>query len=110
MPALVAAMVAFALLGSTMRTAVNDSDALATAGTIFAGVFVQALPFLAVGVLLSALIAVFVRPGTEIPVWELVITSAHQATGAVLLGMSTMLALWARRLVAEEPSGQPVPA
>ena len=36
MPALVAAMVAFALLGSTMRTAVNDSDALATAGTIFA--------------------------------------------------------------------------
>ncbi|MGB6887476.1 MAG: permease, partial [Mycobacterium sp.] len=62
MPALVAAMVAFALLGSTMRTAVNDSDALATAGTIFAGVFVQALPFLAVGVLLSALIAVFVTP------------------------------------------------
>ena len=58
----------------------------------------------------GALIAVFVRPGTEIPVWELVITSAHQATGAVLLGMSTMLALWARRLVAEEPSGQPVPA
>ena len=55
-------MVAFALLGSTMRAAVDDSDALSTAGTIFAGVFVQALPFLALGVLLSALIAVFVTP------------------------------------------------
>ena len=62
MPVLVAAMVAFALLGSTMRAAVDDSDALSTAGTIFAGVFVQALPFLALGVLLSALIAVFVTP------------------------------------------------
>ncbi|MGA1391874.1 MAG: COX15/CtaA family protein [Phycisphaerales bacterium] len=51
----------------------------------------------------AALVAVFVRPGVEIPVWELLITSAHQATGAVLLGMSTMLALWTRRLVAESP-------
>ena len=58
----------------------------------------------------GALIAVFVRPGAEIPVWELVITSAHQATGAVLLGLSTMLALWTRRLVVEEPSRQAVPA
>ena len=52
----------------------------------------------------AALIAVFVRPGAEIPVWELLVTSAHQATGAVLLGMSTMLALWTRRLVAESPA------
>jgi protein-S-isoprenylcysteine O-methyltransferase Ste14 len=51
----------------------------------------------------AALVAVFVRPGVEIPVWELLITSAHQATGAVLLGMSTMLALWTRRLVGESP-------
>lgn len=47
----------------------------------------------------AALVAVFVRPGVEIPVWELLITSAHQATGALLLGLSTMLALWTRRLV-----------
>ena len=62
MPVLVATVITFALLGSTLRTVVNDSDALATAGTVFSGVFVQALPFLAVGVLLSALIAVFVTP------------------------------------------------
>lgn len=58
----------------------------------------------------AALVAVFVRPGAEIPVWELLITSAHQATGAVLLGMSTMLALWTRRLVAEPPTAIAQPA
>jgi uncharacterized protein len=35
---------------------------LATAGTVFCGVFVQALPFLGLGVLVSGLIAVFVPP------------------------------------------------
>ena len=60
MPVLVAAVVACALLGSTLRAAVYDSAALSTAGTVFSGIFVQALPFLALGVVLSALIAVFV--------------------------------------------------
>lgn len=60
MPILVATVVGCALLGGTMRAAVYDSTALSTAGTVFSGIFVQALPFLALGVLLSALIAVFV--------------------------------------------------
>jgi len=57
-----ALMVAFALLGGTLRSVVYDSTALSTAGTVFAGIFVQALPFLALGVVLSALLAVFVTP------------------------------------------------
>lgn len=60
MPVLVATVLVCALLGGTLRAAVYDSTALSTAGTVFSGIFVQALPFLALGVLLSALIAVFV--------------------------------------------------
>lgn len=49
-----------------------------------------------------ALIAVLVRSGPAIPVWEIVATSVHQATGAALLGLSTSVALWTRRLVVVE--------
>ena len=62
MPLVVVTMIGFALLGGTVRAAVYDSAALSTAGTVFSGIFVQALPFLALGVLLSALIAVFITP------------------------------------------------
>jgi heme A synthase len=51
-----------------------------------------------------ALIAVMVRPGASIPTWEIIATSAHQATGAALLGVSTSIAVWTRRLVVAEPS------
>jgi len=51
-----------------------------------------------------ALIAVLVRPGASIPTWEIIATSAHQATGAALLGVSTSIAVWTRRLVVAEPS------
>ena len=59
---LVLALVAFAIAGTWLRANVARSDILATAGTVFAGVFVQALPFLGLGVLVSGLIAVFVPP------------------------------------------------
>lgn len=49
---------------------------------------------------LAALVAVFVRPGVEIPTWELLVTSSHQATGALLLGLGVLIALWTRRLAA----------
>src|ERR1700739_2665473 len=55
-------LVAFAIAGAWLRAAVASRDALATAGTVFCGVFVQALPFLGLGVLVSGLIAVFVSP------------------------------------------------
>jgi cytochrome c oxidase assembly protein subunit 15 len=58
-----------------------------------------------------ALIAVLARPSAtpptaeqatpiaEIPLWEITFTTAHQATGALLLGLATMLMLWTRRLL-----------
>jgi heme A synthase len=58
-----------------------------------------------------ALIAVLSRPAAtpatanqatpvaEIPLWEIIFTTAHQATGAVLLALATMLLLWTRRLL-----------
>ncbi len=62
MTVVVATVVGFALLGGTIKAAVYGNSVLSTAATVFAGIFVQALPFLALGVLLSALIAAFVTP------------------------------------------------
>ncbi|OMC15783.1 permease [Mycobacterium sp. SP-6446] len=62
MEVLVLGLVAFAIAGTWLRANVARSDTLATAGTVFCGVFVQALPFLGLGVLVSGLIAVFVPP------------------------------------------------
>jgi uncharacterized membrane protein YraQ (UPF0718 family) len=62
MEVLVFGLLAFALLGGTLRAAVSGDPLLATAGTVFCGVFVQAVPFLALGVVVSGLIAAFVTP------------------------------------------------
>ena len=62
MEILVVGLVAFALAGTWLRALVTHNDMLATAGTVFSGVFVQALPFLGLGVVVSGLIAVFVPP------------------------------------------------
>ncbi|MDQ1319383.1 MAG: uncharacterized protein QG655_626, partial [Actinomycetota bacterium] len=59
----VAALVAaFALLGTTLRSFVYENVEISTAATVFAGIFVQALPFLALCVSLSALLAFAVTP------------------------------------------------
>ncbi|MBV8928927.1 MAG: permease, partial [Mycobacteriaceae bacterium] len=57
---LVAGLITFALVGGTLRTFVTGHADLATAGTVFCGVFIQALPFLTLGVVVSGLIAAFV--------------------------------------------------
>ena len=62
MEVLVFCLVAFAISGVWLRAGVTGNAAFATAGTVFCGVFVQALPFLGLGVLVSGLIAVFVPP------------------------------------------------
>jgi uncharacterized membrane protein YraQ (UPF0718 family) len=62
MEALILCLVAFAISGVWLRDAVSGNTTLATAGTVFCGVFVQALPFLGLGVVVSGLIAVFVPP------------------------------------------------
>ena len=62
MQVLVLGVVALALAGSPLRDFVIHTPDVATAATVFCGVFVQALPFLALGVVISGLIAVFVTP------------------------------------------------
>ncbi|MEB4208365.1 permease [Mycobacterium sp. 94-17] len=62
MEVLVALLLACALAATTLRNAVSGSAALSTVGTVFCGVFVQAIPFLVLGVVVSGLIAVFVSP------------------------------------------------
>ncbi|MGV9803954.1 permease, partial [Mycobacterium sp. NPDC003449] len=62
MPVLVVAVVALALVGGPLRDFVIRTPDVATAATVFCGVFVQALPFLALGVVISGLIAVYVTP------------------------------------------------
>jgi len=66
-----------------------------------------ALVVVQVGLGFVALAAVLMRRGVTIPAWELLSTSAHQATGALLLMASVQGALWSRRLVA---APAPVPA
>lgn len=62
MEVLVAALVVMALFGGAIRGFVVGRPDLATAATVFCGVFVQALPFLALGVVISGLIAAYVSP------------------------------------------------
>ena len=62
MELLVGFLLACAFGATTLRNGVSRSAALSTAGTVFCGVFVQAVPFLVLGVVVSGLIAVFVSP------------------------------------------------
>lgn len=59
---LVVALIAMALAAGWLRGIVDANEKLATAGTVFCGVFVQAVPFLALGVIVSGLVATFVTP------------------------------------------------
>ncbi|UXA20977.1 permease [Mycobacterium sp. SMC-4] len=59
---LVVGIVGLALLGGTLRTFVAGTPDIATAATVFCGIFVQALPFLALGVVISGAIAAYVTP------------------------------------------------
>src|SRR5271168_3347352 len=62
MEVLVGILLACAISATMLRKAVSGSAVFSTAGTVFCGVFVQALPFLGLGVVVSGLIAVFVSP------------------------------------------------
>jgi uncharacterized protein len=60
MEILVAGIVALAVFGSALRGFVIGRADLATAATVFCGIFVQAIPFLALGVVISGLVAAYV--------------------------------------------------
>ncbi|MEY3027697.1 MAG: hypothetical protein RL136_2087 [Planctomycetota bacterium] len=55
---------------------------------------------LALGI--GALVVVLIRVDAAIPAYEVIVTSAHQALGAVLLAMTAMLAAFSLRMVAPE--------
>lgn len=57
---LVIVIIALAVLMSWQRGSLIGQKDLATAATVFSGIFVQAVPFLALGVVISGLIATFV--------------------------------------------------
>ena len=60
---------------------------------------------------LLAFLATILRKTTEIPIWELVPTSAHQANGALLLAAAAGLAVAVRRfeVVVPRTSSPPTP-
>jgi ABC-type transport system involved in multi-copper enzyme maturation permease subunit len=57
-----------------------------------------------------ALVMVITRKTEAIPLWEVVFTSLHQVTGAVLLATSVLLAAWWRRLTVSTPMSSGLPA
>lgn len=62
MHVLIVGLVIVALGTGTLRSLVYGNLDLATAGTVFSGIFVQAIPFLALGVVVSGLVAAFATP------------------------------------------------
>jgi uncharacterized membrane protein YraQ (UPF0718 family) len=62
MELLLAALIALALSGPILSRLVAQRPNWSVAATVFCGVFVQALPFLVIGVLVSGLVAAFVSP------------------------------------------------
>jgi uncharacterized membrane protein YraQ (UPF0718 family) len=104
MEVLVGILLAGALSAKFLRNVVLDSAALSTAGTVFCGVFVQALPFLVLGVLVSGLIAVFVSPerlARWLPRRPAVAVLAAGVGGAALPGCECGSVPVARRLFGE---------
>lgn len=104
MEVLVGILLVGAFAATRLRSAVALSPALSTAGTVFCGVFVQAVPFLALGVVVSGLIAVFVSPerlARWLPRRPAVAVLAAGVGGAALPGCECGSVPVARRLFGE---------
>ncbi|CRZ19126.1 permease [Mycolicibacterium neworleansense] len=113
MQVLVAGIIALALAGTTLQTFVEGTADVATAATVFCGVFVQALPFLALGVVISGLIAVFVTPdrlARWLPRRTGAAILAAGVGGAALPGCECGSVPVARRLFGDEAHGNTVGA
>lgn len=54
---------------------------------------------------IAALVVDILRRGTAIPAWEVAVTTAHHAVGAILFAMSALLVLWSWRLVRGAAAG-----
>lgn len=105
---LVAGLVVCALVGTWMRDGVAGNPRLATAGTVFAGVFLQAVPFLVLGVVISGLIAAFVSPerlARMLPRRAPAAVVAAGVAGAALPGCECGSVPVARRLFGDGTAG-----
>jgi uncharacterized membrane protein YraQ (UPF0718 family) len=105
---LVAGLVVCALVGTWMRDGVAGNPRLATAGTVFAGVFLQAVPFLVLGVVISGLIAAFVSPerlARWLPKRAPAAVLAAGVAGAALPGCECGSVPVARRLFGDGAAG-----
>jgi len=105
---LVAGLVVCALVGTWMRDGVAGNPRLATAGTVFAGVFLQAVPFLVLGVVISGLIAAFVSPerlAKMLPKRAPAAVLAAGVAGAALPGCECGSVPVARRLFGDGTTG-----
>ncbi|WP_167109543.1 permease [Mycobacterium sp. DL592] len=91
-----------------MRDGVAGNERLATAGTVFSGVFLQAVPFLVLGVVISGLIAAYVsteRLARWLPSKTPVAVLAAGVAGAALPGCECGSVPVARRLYGEGSVG-----
>ena len=110
---LVAGLVVCALGGTWMRDGVAGDARLATAGTVFCGVFLQAVPFLVLGVVISGLIAAFVSPerlARWLPKQPVAAVLTAGVAGAALPGCECGSVPVARRLFGEGSHAQAVGA
>jgi len=104
MEVLVGLLLACAFSATMLRKAVLNSATLSTVGTVFCGVFVQAVPFLVLGVVVSGLIAVFVPPERLVrwlPRRPAIAVLAAGVGGAALPGCECGSVPMARRLFGE---------
>jgi uncharacterized membrane protein YraQ (UPF0718 family) len=106
--ALLASLIALALSAGAMSAFVTGKAGLSVAATVFCGVFVQALPFLVLGVVVSGLIAAFVsaeRLAGWMPRRPAVAVAVAGVGGAALPGCECGSVPVARRLFGEGASG-----
>lgn len=105
---LVAGLLLCAIAGGWLRAGVAGNAKLATAGTVFCGVFLQAIPFLALGVVISGLVAAFVSPdrlARWLPRRPGAAVLAAGVAGAALPGCECGSVPVARRLFGEGAAG-----
>ena len=95
------AVVVIALIAGLRAKARRDAGIPIVPG---AGRTVTALVGLQFLLGIIAFVTTVLRRTTEIPIWELVPTSAHQANGALLLAASAVLFATVRRFEAPEPT------
>jgi len=108
MELLLVGLAALALSGSWVSGLLTDHARLATAVTVFCGVFVQALPFLVLGVVVSGLVAAYLTPerlARRLPRRPALAVAVAGVGGAALPGCECGSVPVARRLFSGATAG-----